>query len=207
MRIRPVYLLLAVVIATTATAADSLPMPQLSSGHWVKISTDTTGIFQISGDELRSWGFESADKVSIYGCGAVAAASHGDIPHLGLCKAASTVTDDDRLLFYSEGPVRAGVSPDIPSGIAYQRNAYDTNSYYYITTSTTPAELPLHAFSPEFHSIGWHYAIELIENEVQNYGKGGIFNHDRCGPANRQSSPLRCTIFTTEPMPPTAFSR
>ena len=187
MRIRHIYLLFAAAIATTATAADSLHIPQLSSRHWVKISTDTTGIFQISGDELRSWGFESADKVSIYGCGAVAAASHGDIPHDGLCRAASTVTDDDRLLFYSEGPVRAGVNPSTSTGIAYQRNSYDTHSYYYITDSTSPAELPLRAFSPNFDSIYWHYAIELIENEVQNYGKGGIFNHDRRLQAGEQA--------------------
>lgn len=180
MRIRFFHtLLLSVFLSSPATAADTLPHTLLSSGKWVKISADKSGIYQISGEELKSWGFESADKISVYGCGAVTGSSHTDVPSDGLCRAASTVTGDGRLLFYAEGPVRTGVNPDNSSAISYSRSAYDTKSYYFITDSKSPADIPVQNFSPSDESIDWHYAIELIENEVQNYGKGGIFFHDR----------------------------
>ena len=172
-------LLLSVFLASTVTAADTIPHSPLASGKWVKISADTSGIYQISAEELKSWGFESADKISVYGCGAVAASSHTDIQSDGFCRAASTVTGDGRLLFYAEGPVRTGINPANSSAISYTRSAYDTKSFYFITDSKSPAEIPVRKFSPSAESINWHYAIELIENEVQNYGKGGIFFHDR----------------------------
>ena len=105
-------LLLSVFLASTVTAADTIPHSPLASGKWVKISADTSGIYQISAEELKSWGFESADKISVYGCGAVAASSHTDIQSDGFCRAASTVTGDGRLLFYAPY-VQASIRPTL----------------------------------------------------------------------------------------------
>lgn len=180
MEIKHFYtLLLAAILSTAAVKADNGSFSPLASGHWVKISTKNSGIYQISSEELRSWGFDSADKISIYGCGSVAGSNHNQVPDDGLCRAASTVTADGRILFYAEGPVRATINPNNTSSISYTRSNYDDNSYYFITDSDTPVQVPVHAFSATQEISDWHFAIELIENEVQNFGKGSVFFHDR----------------------------
>lgn len=80
MEIKYLFLLLAALISTSASAVETDNDTPLSSGHWVKISTKSSGIYQISSEELRSWGFDSADKISVYGCGSVAGSNHNHVP-------------------------------------------------------------------------------------------------------------------------------
>ena len=42
---------------------------RLSSGRWMKIRTDRDGMYLITLQSLRSWGFTDASKVRVYGYG------------------------------------------------------------------------------------------------------------------------------------------
>lgn len=41
----------------------------LSSGNWVKVSVQSSGIYLITNSQLKSWGFNDPSKVRIYGYG------------------------------------------------------------------------------------------------------------------------------------------
>lgn len=44
---------------------------RLNSGHWVKIATDSEGVYQLTYDKLRELGFSDPSKVQVYGYGAL----------------------------------------------------------------------------------------------------------------------------------------
>ena len=41
----------------------------LAEGNWVKISTTDAGIYQITEDSLRAWGFTDPSKIKLFGYG------------------------------------------------------------------------------------------------------------------------------------------
>lgn len=177
----------------------------LSEGRWIKIEVDTTGIFEISYEQLRQWGFDDPSKVSVHGMGAVGAVNHvfdssypDDMP-----KAAYTHTSDGRILFYGEGIVRAYVRTK--SGSIYYpgitRCYYDKNSYYYLTDSRPVEEVTVREFNDNASTIqNWHFCLELREKDVQNPGRGGAFFHGPVlNPGDRESYKFRLRHFYPEP--------
>ncbi len=174
----------------------------LSSGHWVKVNTDTTGIYQISYDQLRAWGFADPAKVSMYGYGAVIAADQtfpttfpDDLPATPLIH-----TADDRILFFAEGDVRCTINRNNPGAIDYERNHYDTKGTYFLTDSREPAKIISQSYNSSgltfFPLLDWHYAISLIEREVQNPGNGGAFFHGQQLQAGQSEDfPFRITNY------------
>lgn len=161
----------------------------LSSGHWVKIATDTTGIYEISYDELRKWGFADPSQVSVYGYGSIVTNDNSfstDYPD-DLIQTATLHTTDDRILFYSEGDLRCAIDKSTTQSsspkIAYERNHYDAHTYYYLTDSRKLNKIDSREFvtigANIYSNIDWHYSIDFIEREVQNVGKGGVFYHDK----------------------------
>lgn len=176
----------------------------LSEGRWVKVEVDTTGIFEISYEQLREWGFDDPAKVSVYGMGAVGAVNHvfdnsypDDMP-----KAAYTHTADGRLLFYGEGIVRAYVRSK--SGSVYYpgitRCYYDKNSYYYLTDSRPVEEVAVREFNENANTIrNWHFCLELRETDVQTPGRGGAFFHGPVlKPGDIESYKFRLRDFCSE---------
>lgn len=192
-----IIILVAGVIATTTYEASAYsasyytPESQLAQGHWVKLDIDTTGVYEVSYEQLREWGFSAPEKVNVYGYGAVLGTeqkfdnSRPDDPHV----TSTYHTTDGRMLFYGEGPVRAIMSSAERASVT--RNVYDRAGHYFI--SDIPVEeqayetRPYTPYSDPTKTIrDWHYSIQLVENDVQNVGEGGYIYHDRPMKAGEQ---------------------
>ena len=77
----------------------------LAEGNWVKISTTDAGIYQITEDSLRAWGFTDPSKIKLFGYGGTVidelfANSDNyidDLPQIPLWR------HNNKLYFYSQG--------------------------------------------------------------------------------------------------------
>lgn len=170
--------------AKAYTASYYTPVSQLSEGRWVKVDIDTTGVYEVSYEQLRAWGFDTPEKVNVYGYGSILGADHtfnASYPD-DLQPTSSYHTADGRLLFYGEGPVRATMSTI--ERISVTRNVYDRYGHYFL--SDIPAveqgyeRRPYVPYTDNTLAVrDWHYSLQLVENEVQNTGEGGYIYHDR----------------------------
>ena len=149
---------------------------KLSTGKWVKIQVDSTGVYAISHSQLRQWGFDHPDRVAVYGIGAAAHTEHNFL---------TTVPDDlpltpalnrnNRLIFFAEGDVRAIATSD--RSAVFTRNYYDTHSYYFLTESEEPLEaMPETAYDgnpAEKSIVDRSLAVSFCEPEEYRPGFGG----------------------------------
>lgn len=151
---------------------------RLASGHWVKIEADTTGIYQITPDELAQWGFPDASAVRVYGTGAVAASTNlfGVFPD-DLVQAPSMVSADGRILFYAESDVRATVNSSTSADL--ERCYYDTKGVYFLAATGEDRTMATVPYTEGQTFSTTHYALHLIEREVQNPGEGSVFYHGK----------------------------
>lgn len=148
----------------------------LSSGRWVKIRVNESGIQQITHEQLRQWGFDDPSEVTVFGFGGVAGISElldesvpDDLPQQPV------VYRDDRLLFYGESNwrpnlVNFGSSSSVsktPYPSAERNNVADAG-YYFITDSQpsfTPEKIPYKPLvGNPFVQNSWD--ITVLEEEV-----------------------------------------
>ena len=146
----------------------------LATGRWVKVSVDTTGIYEISYQRLRALGFQDPSKVSAYGCGGIVAADHslGSAFGDGLAPAPAMHTDDGRLLFFAEASVRATMISQ--KRLSLTRNHYDSKAFYFLSDRNgPPSPLPSSGNVPVTDAIASHSHIQYFDRRVYSPGKGG----------------------------------
>lgn len=171
------------------TAASSL----LSSGLWVRVEADTTGIFEISHSRLLDLGFEKPSEVAVYGYGAVLASGRtaDDIPD-DMTPTAFMHTADGRLLFYAEGDVRATLKDGYEA--SFVRNGFDTKGVYFLSDVAPSGQRHEYPVStPVADALDSHFHIEMIEREVQSPGQVGTDFHSivlKPGDSERYSFPI-----------------
>jgi len=130
--------LLAVAIFLPAVRVKALPADiyaansVLAGGKWVKVSVAETGLYRISAEQLRRWGFSDPAKVRIYGYGGqripdrLNVASYVD--DLPLVQSAVTAKG---VVFYATGPEEWK-----QTAVGYYSrtsNIYTTRGFYFIT--------------------------------------------------------------------------
>lgn len=173
-------MLCAMTGATGASALDAgyyTSSSVLSSGHWVKIRVNESGIQQITHQQLREWGFDDPSAVTVYGFGGVAgvrefldASIPDDLPQQPV------VRTDDRLLFYGESNYRpnfiyAASKPSTVSGCPDAERNHAADAGYYFVTDSQPLQQPERI---PYKRIGnnpflkYHWDISIIEEEVAN---------------------------------------
>jgi hypothetical protein len=137
-------LLLSVCCLVSVRAADSRYAAQsvLSSGKWVKIKIEQTGIYKITYDDLRKMGFTDPSRVSVHGYGgwpldedfSPGAPYTDDLPVVAAYKGA------DYLLFYGKGPVKWEYS-SYSNTFFHTNNPYATYGCYFLTDETEAKEM------------------------------------------------------------------
>lgn len=155
----------------------------LSSGRWVRISVEETGIHQISYETLRQLGFGDPSKVSVFGYGGARLTSNAlsdDLPD-DVVPTLSTHTADGRVLFYGEAGL--GLGAGSVSEIIVRRNLYDFNGYYFLTDTydgnigeTSASDISVGNGSKTV--ISNHLSVGYVENEACNICNGGAVFHD-----------------------------
>ena len=107
----------------------------LSQGKWVKISVPAEGVYQLTPDLLKKWGFTNPDKVRLYGYGGEMLSENisrwpgDDLKELPLWRGRG----DKSRLVYAKGVVKWNHS----YGLKFSReiNPYSTVSCYFLTAS------------------------------------------------------------------------
>lgn len=107
----------------------------LSSGKWVKISVEQTGMHYIPNSTLSAWGFKNPQAVRIHGYGGRMlsdvldpAEYIDDLPEI------PREQTSGGLVFYAVGPVQEVWSDQ--GSLSHEVNPYDTKGYYFLTEST-----------------------------------------------------------------------
>lgn len=114
----------------------------LGSGKWSKIRTKSKGIYKITYDQLKQWGFASPEKVCLYGNGGYMLPvlnkdlQADDLQAYPVYKGKDN-SNRDCLFFYSSGNIK--FNWDIESGtFSHQQNYYSTETYFYLSDQGTP---------------------------------------------------------------------
>ena len=149
---------------------------RLSSGHWVKVKVSDSGIYRISHEQLRQWGFDDPSKVNVYGFGGPELADNtfstdmpDDLP-LQYCEHIS-----DALLFYGEGDLRLRPRSNSTTDLKRRRNHYCTYSCYFLSdvkSDRRPASaMP---FTENEAAINEHLSFDYIEPEEYQPDNAGV---------------------------------
>ena len=109
-RVAVCLILMACCSAFTASALDAsyyADASVLASGKWVKIAVKESGIYQITADDIRSWGLgNDLSQIHVFGYGGKPLREEmlgdnyvDDLPQMPV------VRSGDRILFYAQGPL------------------------------------------------------------------------------------------------------
>lgn len=169
-----------VAMAITASALTGFfaAHSKLAKGHWVKVSVDTTGIVQITYDQLREWGFNDPAKVHVFGRGGkmISEVLSEEVPD-DVAQVPS-LRYDDKIIFYAisanNGQAAATVSEN-PYHIS-QMNPYSSLGYYMLTDDSSYSDLGVQVVSNAntgTEAITSSFDFILHELELNNVGYSG----------------------------------
>ena len=109
----------------------------LNSGKWVKIKTKDRGIFKVTYDQIKQWGFTNPDQVAMYGNGGYMLPTlnrelrFDDLMPYPVLKGKDNA-GKDCLFFFSSGNIQ--MNQDLTTGtFSHQQNYYTTETYFYLT--------------------------------------------------------------------------
>ncbi|HAQ18805.1 MAG TPA: hypothetical protein DCR40_06145 [Prolixibacteraceae bacterium] len=109
----------------------------LATGKWIKIKTKNKGIYKITYDQLKSWGYSNPDQVALYGNGGYMLSTLNSEPPIDDLKPCPIFKGKDNsgkdcIFFYSTGTVK--FNQDIETGnFKHQQNYYASESFFYLT--------------------------------------------------------------------------
>lgn len=155
----------------------------LSTGKWVKIKVDHTGIYKLTYESLRDMGFSNPGNIQIYGYGGwmldenFANYKIDDLPQLSVWveKGSDNVFNSgDYMLFYARGPLKWEYNTSLREFV-HTNHPYSNYGYYFITESAVPAkqmgvQASLDDFSKEINSFN-DYVVH--EKESVSIGRVG----------------------------------
>lgn len=186
-------IILSAAIALTSTLSLSAAMTKdfyassslLSSGNWVKVGVEETGVYEISYETLRQMGFADPAAVSVFGRGGrvlpESFVTNAGIPVLTDDLAPVKVLhEDNKLYFYGLGPEQISfeVNASYPTGGFFSRksnNIYSKRGYYFLTDSrpvSPMSEKRLNSSSATSITKGVSYIYHELDS-VQNTTQSG----------------------------------
>ena len=161
----------------------------LSSGNWVKVGVDETGVYEISYETLRQMGFSNPEKVSVYGRGgrvlSESFVSNAGVPVLTDDLAPVKVLHEGgKLYFYGLGPdeISFETNSTYETGGYFSRksrNIYTFRGYYFLTDSKPVASMTTQNYDTSASSIvidkGVSYVYHELDSVQNTTGSGQLF--------------------------------
>lgn len=118
--------------ATSQYAAHS----QLSSGRWVKIKVEQSGVYRLTASALADMGFTDPSKVSVHGYGGwILDEDFSKGTYLDDVPAIPIWRDGESIYFYAKGPVKWEYNT-YNRRFSHTNNPYSTAGYYFVTDAT-----------------------------------------------------------------------
>ncbi|MCL1821557.1 MAG: type IX secretion system sortase PorU [Prolixibacteraceae bacterium] len=142
----------------------------LSSGRWVKIKTTERGIYKITYDKLREWGFTTPANVNIYGAGGLMLNESLDVEPIDDLPRNNIWHGENCILFYATGNIRWTWNV-ASERFEQKQNVYASEAFYYLTQDAGNGAL-VEKVSPisatPTHTIAAFDDYALHERELQN---------------------------------------
>lgn len=154
-----VLIVSAAVSLSASAAVEFAAESRLASGKWVKVTTAATGIYGISYSDLRKMGFDSPEKVAVYGTGrnmrpdnftdaAGRRLYDDDLPP------AVTMHANDCIYFFAQGPEtiewKTGADPSTePFFTRRNFNIYSDGAAYFLSQGRSDARIVRKPQAPE----------------------------------------------------------
>ena len=142
-----------------------------------KIVVDSTGIYQITPEQLNAMGYSSADGVTIYGYSAAALQKFNfneAAPDAPMPEVPSMITDDGRLIFYAEGPevvVPISVTSYLYTSLEF--NSAEKSSYYFIAPKHNASRVTTSDTEANGSTLTTHTSALVYHPMVTNPAKSG----------------------------------
>lgn len=134
--------IVAIVSLAMAPSAAALPLDTyaqssvLNSGKWVKVSVPSSGLYAITANTLRNWGFSNLENVRIYGYGGLRT---DDILSTSNffddLQPVQSKVDGQRVVFYGVGPEEWSSSS--AGKFVASFNHYSNFGYYFVTENAS----------------------------------------------------------------------
>ncbi|MGM9841256.1 MAG: hypothetical protein ACI31D_03540, partial [Candidatus Limisoma sp.] len=111
----------------------------LATGNWVKINVDRSGVYEISYDELRSWGFATPENIKVYGRGGNAAKENYLLPHMDDLEQTPIMHRANKIYFYAKGTECDSIKIDTTGDVTLypSQNCYSKHGCLFLTDSET----------------------------------------------------------------------
>ena len=108
----------------------------LSSGRWVKIKVEKSGVYRLTAADLKKMGFTDLSKVSIHGYGGwILDENFSKAGYLDDVPSVPVWTNGNALFFYAKGPVKWEYDSRNDSFV-HTNNPYSVAGYYFVTDAT-----------------------------------------------------------------------
>lgn len=155
---------------------------RLAEGTWVKVSTTTEGIYQLTYDQLKEMGFANPEKVQVYGYGSVALTELNNEWSSSFpddIQPVATLHSNGKILFYGQGDAHYRSAEPNSNSYTAVRSTYDTKSCYFLSEASTVAKVPKvsSTLSDSYATVNSHIHVDFIEKEQSNPGRGGTVYH------------------------------
>lgn len=112
----------------------------MSTGKWVKVRVDQTGIYKLTYVELKKMGFADPSKVSVHGYGGWPLEEDFSQPYIDDVPTTAVWRGESFLLFYARGPIKWTYNRS-NNTFEHTNNPYATYGCYFITDATDTKEM------------------------------------------------------------------
>ncbi|MFA5328972.1 MAG: type IX secretion system sortase PorU [Prolixibacteraceae bacterium] len=161
-------------LKSTAVAYSWKTSSVLGSGKWVRISTNDKGVYKITFDQVKEWGFPNPDQVSLYGNGGYMLpvlnkdTRFDDLNAYPIWKGKDGA-GKDCMFFYSTGNIR--ITENVSTGtFSHQQNSYSTLTYFYLSDQGSPKTIQKAAALSESaeNTVNSYPNYSFYEKELKN---------------------------------------
>lgn len=149
---------------------------RLASGYWVKVSVTQSGMYCLTDQQLRQWGFSDPSRVKVYGYGARRLPERLDNSYIDdLPQTASEYIAGRGVVFYGEGPL--SVTNTTSTAHRPVQNPFTVKGYYFLTADGSderlvPAESTLSDPSAGSPARSVRFMVSH-EQELESPGQAG----------------------------------
>ncbi len=175
---------------------------QLSKGRWVKLRVAENGVHMLTHTHLKNMGFNDPSKVRLFGYGGhPLSESDTDSWIDDLCEVPLWRTDNHRLLFYANGPIKWTLQSD--NTFTHTRNPYSEYGYYFLTDeaegepATFVCEDSLPAVEPVIQTTPAYVLYEVEDYAWFHGGRQLVDSYDYVG-GNIKRYPLNFLDYAPE---------
>lgn len=113
---------------------------KFDSGKWIKIKIAETGIYEITNEEIKEFGFSDPQTVHLYGYGGTMLPETFSPELIDDIEQVPVLRTDDKIIFYGQGPVSINMTSPTSATPRYTQNVNSYSQYGYYFLSDIPAQ-------------------------------------------------------------------